>query len=230
MKKIIVISLGGSLIVPEKMNAPFLVQFTKTLKKHYKNYKFVIVCGGGVIARKYIAALREENPRKSQKELNQAGIRATRMNARFMIQFFGKEANDSLPVNMKEVKDNLKKNNVVICGALRYTPNSTSDSTAAKLAHFLKTDFINMTNVAGLYNKDPTKHKNARFIPSISWKEFEKRALKIKFKPGQNFVLDQQAAKVIKKHKIPTYLLGPELQNIQKVLEGKKFKGTLIEG
>lgn len=228
MKKLTVISLGGSLIIPEKMNTALLIKFIKTLRKHYNTHKFVIVCGGGVIARKYISALKAEG--KKQSELARAGIRATRTNAQLIMQMFGKEANDTLPTSMKQVKSNLQKNNVVICGALRFTPGSTSDGTAAKLAHYLNTKFINLTNVAGLYNKDPTKHKNARFIPSISWKEFEKMALKIKFKPGQNFVLDQQAAKVIKKHKIPTYLLGPELQNIQKVLEGKKFKGTLIEG
>ena len=226
MKETIVISLGGSLIIPEKMNIPFLEKFKRTLRKHYKTHKFVIVCGGGVIARKYISALKEEG--RSVFELNQAGINATRMNAMFMMQFFGKEANQNLPTNMKEVKRNLQKNKVVICGALRYSPDSTSDSTSAKLAQYLKTDLINMTNVAGLYSSDPTKNKNAKFIPKETWKNFEARASKLKHKPGQHFVLDKTAATIIEKHKIPTYILGPETENISKVLQGKKFKGTII--
>ncbi|KKQ74676.1 MAG: (P)ppGpp synthetase I, SpoT/RelA, partial [Berkelbacteria bacterium GW2011_GWB1_38_5] len=84
---------------------------------------------------------------KSEKELAFAGIRVTRMNAQFLMQIFGKEANDSLPINMEQVKSNLNKNNIVFCGALRYAVDETSDGTAAKLAHFLKTDFINLTNV-----------------------------------------------------------------------------------
>lgn len=228
MKKLIVISLGGSLIVPKKMNAAFLIKFVKTLRKHYRNYKFVVVCGGGSIARKYISALKEEG--KSVRELSQAGARATRMNAMFLMQMFGKEANDTLPSSMQNVKDNLSKNKVVICGALRFESHSTSDGTAAKLANYLKTPFINMTNVSGLYNKDPTKHKNARFIPFISWRDFEKMARKLKFKPGQNFVLDQNASSIIRKHKIPAYLLGSDLENLSRLLEGKKFKGTVIEG
>ena len=228
MKKTIVISLGGSLIIPEKINYQFLNKFKDVLRKHYKTYKFVLVCGGGTIARKYISVLKKEN--KSKKELSLAGIRPTRMNARFMMQFFGKESNDKLPGNMKEIKTNLSKNKVVICGALRYESNSTSDGTAAKIARYLKTDFINMTNVQGLYTENPKKNPKAKFIPKISWKDFEKMALKLKFKAGQNFVLDQQAATLIKKHKIKTYILGPNLKNLNNFLKGKKFIGTFIGG
>jgi|SRR3989338_678845 len=227
MKKIVVISLGGSLIVPEKMDVKFLQKFKSILQKNYKKHKFVIICGGGTIARRYISALKKEG--KSKKELANAGIKATRMNATFMMQFFGeKEANDSLPRNMIDVKNNLRKNNVVICGALRYASNSTSDGTAAKLANFLKTEFINMTNVKGLYSANPKTHSNAKFIPEISWKEFEKRALKLKFKAAQHFVLDQQASVIIRKNKIPTYIIGKELSNLDKILNGKKFIGTSI--
>lgn len=228
MKKIIVISLGGSLIVPEKMNYEFLKNFRKTLRKFYRTHKFIVVCGGGTIARKYISIL--EKSRKPENELSLAGIRATRMNALFMIQFFGKESNDNLPANMKEVKDYLLKNNVVICGALRYEKKSTSDTTAAKIANFLKTDFINITNVSGLFNENPQKNSKAKLISKISWREFDKKASKLKYKAGEHFVLDQQAAKIIKKHKIRTHIIGTELSNLTKILRRKKFKGTLIEG
>lgn len=227
MKKVVVISLGGSLIVPEKMNAPFLVKFVKTLRKFYSAHKFVVVCGGGVIARRYIAALKEEG--KSKKELSQAGIMATRTNAQFIMQMFTRnEANDVLPMNMKQVRSALSKNEVVICGALRFEPNSTSDSTAAKLANYLRTDFINLTNVLGLYDKDPKKFKDAKFIHSTSWKNLEKKAHEIKYQPGQNFIIDQKASTLIRKHKIKTFLLGSDLKNLENVLKGKKFKGTLI--
>lgn len=227
-KKVIVISLGGSLIVPDKIDFVFLENFKKTLRKHYNRYKFVIVCGGGSIARKYIDALAREN--KSEEELSLAGIRATRMNALFMMQFFGRETNSKLPTNMEKVEANLHKNKVVFCGALRYAPKSTSDSTAAKLANYLKTDFINMTNIKGLYTANPLTHKNAKFIPRQTWKEFEKRVLKIDFKARQHFVLDQQAAVLIRKHKIKTYIVEKELSNLDKILNGNKFIGTIIEG
>ncbi len=226
MKKTLVISLGGSLIIPKEMDFPFLNKFKKTLQSHYKKYKFVVVCGGGVIARKYIAALKKQ--KKSKRELSLAGIRATRMNARFMMQFFGKEANDTLPKSMKDIKTNLRKNAVVLCGALRYTKDSTSDSTAAKLAQYLRTEFINMTNVKGLFSANPKTNKKAKFIPKISWQDFKAKALKIKYKAGQSFVLDQSAAITIHKHKISTYILGSNTA-LNSVLSKKPFTGTLIK-
>lgn len=226
--KIMVMSLGGSLIVPEKINFKFLKEFRETLRKHYKNWKFVVVCGGGSIARKYISLLKED--KKSQKEESLAGIRATRMNALLMMQLFGKEANDTLPKDMKSVENNLRKNKIVLCGALRYAPHSTSDGTAARLAHFLGAEFINLTNIKGLYTSNPLTDKNAKFIPKINWKDFEKMANKSKYTPGQHFVLDQEAAKIIREHKIKTYIINGDAKNISRILKDKKFTGTLIEG
>ena len=53
-KKVIVLSLGGSQIIPKDVNVKYLKKFKDIIKKHTKKYKFVIVCGGGSIARKYI--------------------------------------------------------------------------------------------------------------------------------------------------------------------------------
>ena len=229
-KRVIVISLGGSLIVPEKVDFSFLKQFVNTLRKNYKKWKFVIVCGGGSIARKYIEILkRESNP--NEKELSTAGIRVTRLNALILMKLFGKkEANDTLPTTMKEVKSNLEKNNVVICGALKYEPASTSDGTAAKLSHFLKSEFINMTNVKGLYTANPLTHKGAKFISHETWKRFDERANNMIYHSGQHFVLDQKAAKIIHEDKIKTYIVGERVENISKILEGRKFTGTIICG
>jgi uridylate kinase len=226
--KTIVISLGGSLIVPEKIDKTYLINFREILKKHYKNTRFVLVCGGGTIARKYIDILRKQ--KKSEKELSLAGIRATRMNAKFVMQIFGKESNDVLPMNMREIKNNLHKNKVIICGALRYAPRSTSDGTAAKLAKYLNSEFINMTNVKGLFTSNPKTNPNAKFISSISWKEFEKRANKTKHKAGQHFVLDQSASKIIKKEKIKTYIIDSDLKNLNNLIDNKNFVGTTIYG
>ncbi|MBS3091666.1 UMP kinase [Candidatus Pacearchaeota archaeon] len=226
-EKVIVISLGGSIIMPVKQDFKILDGFKRVLRKHYNNHRFVVVCGGGSIARKYIDALAKEG--KSKYEIAMAGIRATRMNALFMIQFFGKDANVKLPLNMEQVENDLKKNKVVFCGALRFAPSSTTDGTASKLAHFLNTEFINITNVPGLYTEDPRKNKNAKLIPKISWKDFNNMIKKIKFHAGQHFVLDQQASNIIRKNRIRTYIIGSNFA-LDNLLKGKKFIGTIISG
>lgn len=227
-KEVIVISLGGSLIIPEDVDAKFLKSFKKAILKNTKKHKFIIACGGGSIARKYISALKEEG--LNEKFQSFSGISATRMNARFMSYFFKKNPEYGIPHTLDALKSYLRKHDVVFVGALEYKPKQTSDSTSAQLAKKFKTIFINLTNVPGLYTKNPKKFKNAKFISKITWKDFDKMANSSKFAPGQHFVLDQTASKIIMKNKIPTYILGQDMKQLEKVLKGKKFKGTLVNG
>jgi uridylate kinase len=226
-KKLVVISLGGSIIVPDKINIKILQEFKKVLLKNTKKYKFVVVCGGGKTARNYIKGL--ENLEKNKEYLQcLIGIAATRLNARFMTYLFGKEAYWGIPQEMQEIKNHLKSNDIIFCGALRYAENETSDGVAAKLARFFNTDFINLTNVSGLYDKNPKTNKNARFIPQISHKEFYKMAAKIHFKPGQHFILDQISAYTINKYKIRTFILGQDMKQLDNLLNEKHFIGSVI--
>jgi len=227
-KKVVVISLGGSLIIPNEINYKFLKNFKETIKKNSKNYKFVIVCGGGKTARNYINGLKNENIKRKELFQSLLGISSTRLNARFMTYFFGEDTNKEIPHDMGRVKNLLDKHNVVFCGALRYAKKETSDATAAKLANYFNSPFINLTDVAGLYSKDPTKNKNAKLIPKINWKEFQKMANKSKFTPGQHFVLDQDASNIIRKYKIQTYIIGQDLIELENILNNKKFIGTII--
>lgn len=228
MKEVIVLSLGGSLIVPEKLDAQWIDRFKGVIKSLTKYYKFVIVCGGGYIAREYITILKTE--KKTKKEQSLAGIEVTRMNAKIMMEIFDDFANKELPKDMKHVKYFLDKHDIVFTGSLRYAPNQTSDGAAARLAAYFKSRFINVTNVDGLYTHNPVKNKSAKFIREISWENFEKMALALKYKPGQHFVLDQSASRLIKKHKIITYILGRDLKNLKNLLAGKVFIGTTIKG
>ena len=227
-KKVIVLSLGGSLIIPDKINVKFLKEFKKIILKNSKKHKFIIVCGGGSVARKYISGLKNLNV--NEKLQSFAGISATRMNARFMNYIFKINSEKGIPHKMRTLKKYIKKQDVVFCGALEYKPDQTSDSTSAEIAKYFKSEFINLTNVQGLHDENPSKYKNAKFISKISWKEFDKIANKIKFKPGQHFVLDQKASIIIMENKITTYILGQNMKQLENLLNNKKFVGTTIRG
>jgi len=226
MKNTWVISLGGSRIVPDDVDDKFLLRFKKLIDSHNLQ-KFVVVTGGGSTARKYMTALKKLG--KQTKEQSKEGIAITRLHAGFMSRFFGKEANEDLPINMKKVKNLLRKNHIVFSGALRYRKKNTSDGTAAKIAGYLNAPFINLTNIKGLYTSNPKTNKKAKFIRKITWSKFLEIVNKIKYKAGQHFVLDQVAAKEIKNKKIPTYIVG-SLKEIDNILKNKKFVGTIIKG
>ncbi len=230
MKKVIVISLGGSLIVPDDIDINLLKQFKKTILKNTKEYKFIIVCGGGSTARKYISALGEFN--LPQKTRNLIGMQSTRLNAQLVASLFNPEPSE---ITAKEeetgkIKGILKRHDYVFIEGGKYQPQSTSDSGSALLSRYFKTDFINLTNVTGLYDKNPKEHKDARFFPEISWQGLHKMATRNKFTPGQHFVIDQTASKIILDNKITTYILGKNLKNLDNLLNGKKFTGTIVQG
>jgi len=225
MKDVWVISLGGSRIVPDDVDDKFILEFKNLIDSHMDK-RFVVVCGGGTTARKYMSALRRLG--KKNKVQSMEGIAVTRLHARFMARFFGSEANEELPLNMVKVKNLLKGNRVVFAGALRWRAKNTSDGTAAKIAGFLDCPFINLTNVKGLYSSNPKTNKKAKFISKISWKDFLKIASKVKYKAGQHFVLDLVAAKEIERKGIVTYIVG-SLGSLDSVLLGnKRIVGTVI--
>lgn len=227
MKKVIVLSLGGSLIVPDQIDLEFLKDFREVVKKHSKKYKFVIVCGGGSIARKYISALREDGKNDYLQSL--IGISVTRLNARFLAYFFGKDPTSGIPQDIKHVKNLLAKNDIVFCGGLRYAPDQTSDTNAVKIAHELKTNFLNLTNVKGLYDSNPKENKNAKFIPRTTIEEFNKIVMAIPSKPGMHAPVDHSAMRIIKKHNIKTIIIGKDMKQFDNFLSGKDFVGTIIE-
>lgn len=221
-----VISLGGSLIIPNEINKSFLLKFTKIIKDLIKNgNSVVIVCGGGKIARDYISVVNNLNAGEDFESL--VGIECTKTNAALVAAFFKRF--HLIPNSLEDVSKELRKDKLAVCGALGFQPKMTSDGDAALIASHIKADyFINLTNVDGLYNKDP-KSWGAKFIPTISFSDFDKILSKIDFKAGQHFVLDQFAAKVIMREKIKTIILnGEDLENIKIFFSGEKFKGTVI--
>lgn len=219
----LVISVGGSAINPGVVQNKFLEDLKKAILKHSKKEKIVICTGGGFIARDYIKALRLEKINENKQDL--IGIDCTRLNAR-LVAFILKDCNQEIPKTVKEVKKLHRKHRIVVCGGLG--PGKTSDGTTASIAKELgaKT-LVNMTNVKGLFNKNPKVYKNAKFIPKISHKEFKVFVDKVHEKPGQHFVLDSYAAKICRGRNINVVILKG-VKQLDNYLKGKKFVGTIV--
>lgn len=219
MKKI-VISIGGSLINPGKLNLQFLKELKTIIKSIEHKYKIVLVTGGGHLAREYM------QPFTNTRDKDIIGIESTKLHATILSHYLGHHK--AVTRNWDDLKRRIKHENLFICGGDLGNIGMTSDGTSAEIAKLMKADlFINMTNVKGLYTKDPKKYKDAKLIPKISHKEFKTLIDKHTEKPGQHFVLDKHAARIISREKIPVVILKgtKELKNL---LHEKKYKGTLI--
>src|SRR3989338_5585293 len=102
MAKTTVLSLGGSLIYPDKIDASFLRNFKRTIEKHVKKgHKFVIYCGGGALAR---MMQQEASMAKklSNEQLDEIGIIATKMNAAMVKSLFRGYAENFIVENPKK--------------------------------------------------------------------------------------------------------------------------------
>ena len=85
-------SLGGSVIFPNKIDMKFLREFKKIIKKFVKkNYRFAIYCGGGKLARNFQKAAVKF--KFNNEALDWLGIYATRINANSIKKLFGPKAN-----------------------------------------------------------------------------------------------------------------------------------------
>ena len=225
MQKIIVLSLGGSLIFPETLDKKFLIDFKNIIKKYvHKKYKFVIICGGGRLARNF-QQIASKKKKLSNEELDWLGIYATRINANLLKSMFGNMASDAIVTNPTS-KINFRKNIITAAG---WKPGWSTDYDAVLIAKNLRVnEVINMSNVDYVYNKDPKKYKDAKKIEKIKWKHFS-RLISQKWKAGMNAPFDPVAAKEAQKSRIKVYIIGKNLKNLKNLLERKKFKGTTIE-
>lgn len=225
MSKLFVLSLGGSLIVPEEIDQKFLQQFRSLVLRYIKKgHRFVLVTGGGHTSRKYTAAL-EKLTKPRPGDLHWLGIQATWLNAKLVQLMFGKLAHPHIISDPnKKVKF---KEKILVAGG--WKPDRSTDDDAARLAKVYGSKLmVNFTNVDYVYDRDPRKFKNAKKIESISWQEYNKM-FSAKWNPGAHAPLDPVAARFAQKNGQSVIIAnGRDLKNLEKILKEQPFKGTLI--
>lgn len=224
-KRLVVLSLGGSIIVPNKIDVDFLKKFRKLIisRIKLKKEKFIIVCGGGRLARDYINAAKKLGCRNDIEE-DRIGIKATNLNSELLMVMFGKHAHKEVALDYRK---NVKFNGVLICSGLVPGTSSDYDSIMFALTNRAKS-VINLSNIRYVYSKDPRKFKNARRIEDMTWNEYHK-IIGGRFKAGMNVPFDQLAAKKAKQKRMNVAIMdGRDLKNLGRFLDGKKFRGTII--
>ena len=223
--KTIVMSLGGSLIVPNKIDVSFLKKFKKIILDFVrKGNKVIIITGGGKTCRVYQNAASEIS-KTSNVDLDWVGISSTKLNAELIRTIFGKYAYKKVvpDFNTKGIESK------IIIGS-GYLPGSSSDLDAVMWAKNYKADFVvNFCNVDYIYEKDPNKHKDAKKLEKLDWNTMQK-LVGTKWKAGANHPFDPTATKVAKKLKLKlVFMNGKNIKNIDNFLKCKKFVGSVVE-
>ncbi|MHA1269573.1 MAG: UMP kinase [Candidatus Helarchaeota archaeon] len=226
MKENLVISLGGSLIFGEKPNLEFYHGIRRILKVYLDKYKIAIVCGGGKTAREYSKLANELRMTNEKQDL--LGIDATRINARLIMFLLEDLSTRKVYTDIDELASDFG-DKITICGGI--IPGQRTDKVAALIAQKLQVKtLINMTNVDGVYNKDPNKFQDAKLIPRLNYDLFcELSGLK-KHKPSYHFVFDFDAAEICHKEGIRVVIInGEKLINFENFLAKKSFTGSIID-
>lgn len=224
MPKTIVLSLGGSLIVPKEIDVNFLKKFKSFILKH-KDKRFIIVCGGGWTNKIYNKAAMKVS-RISNEDLDWIGIKATMLNAELVRGIFSDVAYEKFIEPVKTVKTNKR---VIVCSG--WKPGWSSDYDAVLLAKgFGAKMIINLSNIDYVYDKDPKKYQDAKPVKTISWKDYRK-IIGSKWVPRMNLPFDPIASRLAQKKGFQVAIVnGKNLAALENCLQGKDFKGTVIGG
>ncbi len=224
-EEIIVISLGGSLIIPNEIDVDFLKDFKELVISQIKiGKKFIIITGGGKICRRYNEAAKLlSNP--SNEDLDWIGIASLRLNAQLLRVVF---RDYTYPKIIKDPTEPIDLEKPVVIGSA-YKPGWSSDWNAVQAAKTIGAKkVINLSNTDYVYDSDPKVNKDAKKIEKISWADYRKLIPK-DWHPGLNSPFDPIASEMAEKEGMEVVIMnGKPISNLEKYLNGEEFLGTTI--
>lgn len=224
MKKV-VISLGGSILVPS-LEDHTIDAYVPVLKTIAKKCRLFVVVGGGGEARRYISIMRDLGIDEGTSD--EVGILVTRLNATMLIAALGEDAYPKVADTHAEAKKFAESGKIVVMGGI--TPGQTTDAVAAVLAERVGAAvFINATSVDGIYSADPRKDPEAIRFDMMTPQKLLEIVSGTALGAGSNTVLDIVAARVVERSSIPLVVLdGRDPKNLANAVLKGKFRGTVV--
>ena len=223
MKKRIVIKLSGRIFGMD--NVKVLKDYAKFLVKISKICQPIIIAGGGNIARHYISHARSSGADEST--LDELGIEISRLNAKLLIYALKNKAYSHPPTTLQEVKHAVDDGLIVVAGGLH--PGQSTNGTAALIAEKIKAEqFLNATDVDGVYDMDPNKYKKAKKFKKIELKNLKSMLVHEDSVAGGYDLMDIVALKIIERSKIKTRILKSTPATIEKAIKGGNVGTEII--
>lgn len=222
MKKRIVIKLSGRIFGLD--NVKMLKDYASFLVKISKICQPIVIAGGGNIARHYITHARSFGADEST--LDELGIEISRLNAKLLIYALKNKAYSHPPTTLQEVKHAVDDGLIVVTGGLH--PGQSTNGTAALIAEKISAEqFLNATDVDGVYDMDPNKFKNAKKFKRIEIKNLRNMLVREDSVAGGYDLMDIVALKIIERSKIKTRILKADIKILEKAINGEDV-GTEI--
>lgn len=229
-KKRVVIKLSGSIFRLSDNNGQDYNDYYNTFKQYSdvlinltNNVQPIVIAGGGSIARLYINFARKLG--LDEASLDLLGIAISRLNAKLLIASLGNYAYPDVPMSLDDIGRFVESNKIIVSGGLH--PGQSTNATSALIAEKTgASEFINATDVNGIYDSDPRKNNNAQLFEKIEVNKLLNMLLKESSMAGEYDLLDIVALKVIERSKIKTKVILSDPTNISNTIQGRNYIGT----
>lgn len=225
-----VLSVGGSIVVPNEPDTSFLQEFSTMIRKWLaedSSRKLILVVGGGAPARIYQNALKTVNTEAlyNNEQADWIGIMATRLNAQLLKAIFADLCQQEVVYDPTQVTEFSGK----ILIAAGWKPGFSTDTDAVLLAErFAAKTVVNLSNIEKVYTDDPRINPKAVPLDNITWDDFRKM-VGDEWVPGKNCPFDPIASRRAQQNEIKVICAGGKnIENIESILNEKEFIGTQI--
>lgn len=223
----IVMSVGGSLIVPDQIDTTFLSKLKDFIVSETAlGRRFIIIAGGGRTARRYQDAAAAVGDMTTD-DLDWLGIHATRLNGHLLRTVFRDLAHPVMITNPDEILDIPKTTPLIIASG--YRPGSSTDLRAIQIADRVSAKkVINLSNTDYVYTDNPKTNPAAEKIENINWPDFRK-IIPEEWGPGLSSPFDPVAAREAEKLGIEVAQInGTRISEVMHYVHGENFIGTRI--
>ncbi|MBP5685016.1 MAG: UMP kinase [Candidatus Methanomethylophilaceae archaeon] len=220
----VVVSIGGSILVPGENDAEFIRKLADMLKEVSKEVQVAVVCGGGKTARYYAGIAKDLGGDTYAQDI--LGIAATRMNAQLLSLALG-DMPDTVTGDVEETAKASVPGKIVVMGGT--VPGHTTDAVSSMLAAAMKADrIVNGTSVDAVYTDDPRKNPDAKKITSMTIDELGDIVYK-EHGASKSSVFDPLGVKLAKENRMDILIIdGRNLEELRNAILGKKINGTFV--
>jgi uridylate kinase len=225
MNRKVVVKFGGSLLFTEqkKLNKEKINEFCQIFKSANPSGIYIIVCGGGVIAREYIDVVRSFHG--SEALCDKFGIDLSRINSKLLISSLNDISYPLVPTSMDELSLALLFNKIIVMGGLM--PGQSTTSVALEVAEFIQADeVVILTDVEGIYDKDPKKFENAKLLKNLTYSKLQELILNHsddQAAAGEYRIFDAVSLQILKRSKKKIRIMsGKDLNEFKKYYKGEK--------
>lgn len=224
----IVLKIGGSLLFDDedKFDISRIKEFAEIIQRiKGQKHQVVVIVGGGVLAKKLIKYGRRLDATNIAKD--QLGISATWICAQLMITALQEQVYPTPLMTEEQIRTLSSEDTILVAGGLK--PGQSTNAVAARIAEITKSKILlNVTDVDGVYDKDPKQHPNAQLLPEVTVSQLREIIKPLSSKPGTYPLFDKRALEIINRAQIEIWFVnGKDPQRILGALNNQEI-GTRV--